>query len=58
MKRQESRRVRVARTEHYKEKRTVEAEAKLMYNVLSLSKWDFLRGKRAEFEAAVAERIR
>jgi len=51
--RAKSSRVREARTSIYKEKRIEEQEAKQLYNVLSLSKWDFLRVKRAEFETKV-----
>lgn len=58
MKRYESKRVRVARTAHHKEKRIEEKEAMQLYNTLSLSKWDFLRGKRREYEAMVGERTR
>lgn len=58
MKRNETKRVRMARTAHYKEKRIESVEAKLMFNVLSLSKWDFLRSKRAEYEDMAIERIR
>ena len=46
------------RTEIAKEKRETAKEDKHMYNVLSLCKWDFLRVKRADYEAQVAERIR
>ena len=50
--------LRESRTARYKEKRADDKDRKLMYDVLSLSKWDFLRVKRAEKEAEVAERIR
>lgn len=43
---------------HHKTKRIVVSEAKQMHDVLNLSKWEFLRIKRAEFEANVKERIR
>ena len=46
------------RLQRYKLNREVDAEAKLRYNVLSLSKWDFLRVKRAEYEGEIGERIR
>ena len=58
MKRNETKRVRMARTAHYKEMRIESMEAKLMFNVLSLSKWDFLRSKRAQYEDMAIERIR
>ena len=49
MQRKQSSKVRDKRTIDYKVKRSDEVEAKKRYNVLNLSKWDFLRGKRAEF---------
>ena len=58
MKRMETVKVRQARTQIYKHKRQEEEEARLLYNVLSLNKWEFLREKRAEYEGMVAERIR
>lgn len=58
MQRKQSSKVRDKRTIDYKVKRSDEVEAKKRYNVLNLSKWDFLRGKRAEFYEQIEERIR
>ncbi len=48
----------MSRTIIAKMKRTEDEESKLKYNIMHLKKWEFMRIKRAEYEAQVAERIR
>ena len=46
------------RSSRYKEKREEDLLNKERFNFLSLSKWDFIRVKRSEYEEDVAERTR